>query len=145
MIFLKGLLTNRIFIIGILVLVVLGFVYKKYTDLIDEIGDLNKVITVRDNTILEKDKTIKSRDDSIVICNLTSNSLRHELSVLIDKTKVQQTAISNLEIDSKGLKDKIEVLKNTKPSIKYIKSSNGKCEDIKDNLKKIKEIKYENL
>ena len=57
----------------------------------------------------------------------------------------QNEAIELAKMDSITLNKKIEELKNVKPSIRYIKKSNDDCTIIKNNLKVIKGLKYEDL
>ena len=130
--------TNKIVIIGLLVLSIGGFIYYKFDQLQDEIVTLNTTITTKESKItdLTKDVTIKE---------LTINTHVATIKTLAEDIIKQNEAIELAKVDSVQLNKKIEELKNVKPSIQYIKKSNDDCTIIKNNLKVIIGLKYEDL
>ncbi len=130
--------TNKIVIIGLLVLSIGGFIYYKFDQLQDEIVTLNATIGTKESKItdLTKDVTIKE---------LTINTHVATIKTLAEDIIKQNEAIELAKVDSIELNKKITELKSVKPSIQYIKKSNDDCSIIKNNLKVIKGLKYEDL
>ena len=130
--------SNKIVIIGLLVLSIGGFIYYKFDQLQDEIVTLNATITTKENKIIDlnKDVTIKE---------ITINTHVATIKTLTEDIIKQNKALELAKVNSIELNKKIVELKNVKPSIKYIKKSDDDCTIIKNNLKVIKGLKYEDL
>ena len=121
-------------------------------DRIDDVCDKNdfslglSVSTTSSKSIFDNWKPFKYRDKIY-----DDNDLKklRKLNVVLVREKYyiikQNEAIELAKMDSITLNKKIEELKNVKPSIRYIKKSNDDCTIIKNNLKVIKGLKYEDL
>lgn len=126
-------------VVGVIIISIITYCGFYVYNLKSEISEYKEIKLTLERDLSEANKTIAIKEAKIVVLESTVEELK-------DNLDLQNKSIDNMRVDTVKLNDTIIKLQHQEPSIQIIKRTKViDCTELKNQIKKISGLKYEEL